>query len=66
MGLPLNGVLACLYLEFLKSGSFRFIKPKDSNYFHNVDDILLKYTQNNNLTKTTNRLNNIEHSIYFT
>ena len=29
MGLPLHGILAHLFLEFIESGLFRFIKPKD-------------------------------------
>ena len=60
MGSPLNGALACLFLEFLESGPFKFIIPKDSNYFYYTDDILLIYPQDNDLTKITDRLNNIE------
>ena len=65
MGLPLSGVVACLSLEFLESGPFRFIIPRASNYSCYTDHILLIYPWNNDLN-ITDRLNDIEFTIEFT
>ena len=32
MGSPLNGVLACIFLEFLEFGPFRYIIPNAARY----------------------------------
>ena len=66
MSLSLSGVLACLFLEFLNSGHFKFMTPRNSNYFRHTDDILLIYPRNNDVTKITDRLYNFEPNINFT
>lgn len=38
MGSPLSGVLACLFLEFLESDSFKNIFLTNSSYFRYIDD----------------------------
>ena len=63
---PFRGVLTCLFIEFLDSGPFRFMIPKDSSHFYYIDEILLIYTRNYYLTKFTDRLNNIEPPLDFT
>ena len=65
MGSPLSAVLACLYLEFLESGPFRYIIPKNSSYFRYIDDILLIYPQELDIEKITDSLNKIDHTIKF-
>ena len=69
MGKPMGSThskdFACILLDFLKSGPFRFITPKDSYYFCYIDHILLIYSRNNDSRKITDRLNNIEPSIDF-
>ena len=66
MGSPLNGVLACIYLEFLESGPFKYIMPNTARYFRYIDDILLIYLQDLDLYSITNWLNNVEPSTKFT
>ena len=66
MGSPLSGLLACLYLEFLEAGPFKYIIPKDAQYFRYIDDTLIIYPSKINITKITNRLNDIEPTIQFT
>ena len=44
MGSPLNGVLACIYLEFFESAPFKCIIPSNSSYFRYIGDILLLST----------------------
>ena len=66
MSSSLTEVVACLFLELLKSGLFKFIIRKDSNYFRYIDDISYIYPRNNDFTKITDRLNNVEPSINFT
>ena len=58
LGLPLWRMLACLYLEFLESSSFKFIIAKDSNYCCCLDKTLLIYQRNKIFKKITGRLNN--------
>ena len=65
IGFPLSGILACLFLEFLESGHFKFIIPKDFNYLCYIDDILFIYSWNNDLIKIMDWLNNIESSVDF-
>ena len=65
MGSPLSGVLACIYLEFLESGPFKYIIPNTSHYSRYIDDILLIYPQDLGLHSITDRLNNVEPSITF-
>ena len=62
----LSGVIACIYLEFLKSGPFEYIIPSSASYFRYIDDILLSYPQDLDLNSITDRLNNVEPSIRFT
>ena len=66
MGSPLSGVLACIYLEFLKSGPFKYIIPNTAHYFRYIDDILLIYPQDLDLHNITDKLNNAEPSLKFT
>ena len=66
MGSPLGGFLACIYLEFLKSGPFKYIIPNTACYFRYIDDILLIYPQDLDLHSITDRLNNVEPSIKLT
>ena len=66
MGSPLNGVLACIYLEFLESGPFKCIIPNTARYFRYIDDILLIYPHDLDLHSITDRLNNVEPSLKFT
>ena len=66
MGSPLSGVLACIYLEFLASGPFKFIIPNTARYFRYIDDILLIYPRDLDLHSITDRLNNVKPSIKFT
>ena len=54
------GVLACIYLEFLESGPFKYIIPSNSNYFRYIDDIQLIYPQELRLVKITDGLKKIE------
>ena len=65
MGSLLTGVQTYTHLEFLESGPFKYIIPSNSNYFRDIDDILLIYPQELNWIKITDRLNNIEPSIKF-
>ena len=65
MGSALSGVLRSLFLELVYSDPFKFIIPKDSNYFNYVDDILLMYPRNNDRTQITDALNKIESTINF-
>ena len=62
MGSPLNWALAGFYLEFLESGSFKYIIPNTTSYFRYTDDILLIYPQDLDLHSITVRLNNEELS----
>ena len=66
MGSPLSGVLACIYLEFLESGPFRYIIPNTAHFFRFIDDILLIYPQDPDLHSITDKLNNVEPSLKFT
>ena len=66
MGSPLSGVLACIYLEFLESGPFKYIIPNTARYFRYIDDILLIYPQDLDLHSITDKLNNVEPSLKFT
>ena len=66
LGPPLSGVLACIYLEFLESGPFKYIWPNTARYFRYIDDILLIWPQDLELHSITDRLDNVEPSIKFT
>ena len=66
MGSPLSGVLACLYLEFLESGPFKYIIPENALFLRYIDDALLIYPRHVNLENLVARLNDIEPSINFT
>ena len=65
MDSPLSDVIACIYLEFLKSGPFRHIIPSNSNHFRYVDVILFIYPKELDLIKVTDRLNKIKPTIKF-
>ena len=65
MGSPLSGILACIDLEFLESGHFKYIIPNTAYYFRYIDDILLICPQNLELHSITDRLNNVEPSLKF-
>ena len=66
MGSPLSGVLACVYLEFLESGPFKYIILNTAHYFRYIDDMLLICPQDLDFHSITDRLNNVEPSIKFT
>lgn len=63
---PLSGVMACIFFEFLKSGPFQNILPKQSTYFHYIDDVLLIYPHDTNLPDLVDQLNKVKHTIEFT
>ena len=46
MGNPLSGFQACLFLEFLESGPFKYRLPTNTTYFRYIDDILILQPQN--------------------
>ncbi len=46
MGNPLTGVLACLFLEFLETGTFKYRLPTNTTYFIYIDDIHISLPQN--------------------
>ena len=69
-GLPmrntLSRVLACLFLEFLESGHFKYRLPNNTTYFRYIDDILIFLPpKHQNCEEITEKLNNFEHSINF-
>ena len=66
MGSPISPVLACLYLEFLESGSFNKILPRTSTYLRYIDDVLIIYPRRTKIDELVNKLNNVEPSIKFT
>ena len=41
MGNPLSGVLACLFLEILESGPFKYRLLSNAIYFRYIDNILI-------------------------
>ena len=65
MGFLLSGVLACIYLEFLESGPFKYIIPNTARYFRYIDNILLIYPQDLDLESITDRLNNVGTCVNF-
>ena len=66
MGNPVSGVLACLFVEFLESGPFKYRLPSNPIYFRYIDDIFIFLPQNIKFEEITEKLNNIEPSINFT
>ena len=66
MGNPLSGVLACLFVEFLESGHFKYRLPSNPNFFIYIDYILIFLPQNIKIKEIAEKLNNIETSINFT
>ena len=66
MASPLIGFLACIHLEFLESGIFKYIIPCNSNYFRYIKDIQLIHPQEIDLIKISERLNKIKLTIKFT
>ena len=65
MGNPLSGVLACLFLEFLVSGPFKYRLPSNTTYFRYIDDILIFLFQNIKIEEIAKKLNNVEPTIKF-
>ena len=59
MGSPLSGVLACIHLEYLEPGPFKYSIPNTAHYFRYIDDILHIYPQGLNLHSITDKLNNV-------
>ena len=51
----LLGYLHSFSINFYNLIPFKFIISKDFNYFRYIDNILLLYSSNNDLTKITNR-----------
>ena len=66
MGNPLSGVLACLFLEFLESGFFKYKLPSNTTYFKYIDDILIFLPQNIKIEEVAEKQSNVEPSINFT
>ena len=66
MGNPLSKILACLFLEFLDSGPFKYRLPSNTTYFRYIDDILIFLPQNIKIEEIAEKLNNVEPSINFT
>ena len=66
IGNPRSGVLACLFLEFLVSGPFKYRLPSNTTHFRYIDDILIFLPQNIKIEEITEKLNNVEPSINFT
>ena len=62
---PLSGLLACIYLVFLESSSYKYITPYNSDYFRYIEHILLFYPKELDLIKITRRLNKIEPTVKF-
>ena len=58
--------LAWFFLEFLESGSFKFIISEDYDSFPNIDVMPFKHPQNDILKKFTDRFHNIESPVDFT
>ena len=48
MAPPLIAVLACVNLEFLESGPFKYSNPSSASSFRYIDDILLIYPRDLN------------------
>ena len=66
MGNPLNRVLACLFLEFLESGPFKYRMHTKTTYFKYIDDILIFLPPKIKIEEITEELCNVEPSINFT
>ena len=66
MGSPLSGILACLFLEALETESFRHIIPEGTIYFRYVDDALIIYPRNTDLSHLVTQLNKVEPCIRLT
>ena len=62
MGNPLSWRLACLFLEYLESGPFKYRLPNKTTYFRYVDDILIFLSQNVKIDEIAKK-NNVEPSI---
>ena len=63
---PLSRVFACLFLEFLESGLFKYRLPSDTTYFRYIHDILIFQPQNTKIEEIAEKLNNVEPFINFT
>ena len=65
MGNPLSGISACLFLEFLESGTFKYKLPSNTTYLRYIVDILFFYAKTSKLKRQQKKLNNFEPSINF-
>ena len=66
MEIPLCRVLVYLFLEFLKSGPFKYRLCSIATYFRYIGDILIFLCQNIKIELIADTLNNTEPSINFT
>ena len=64
--ISLSGVLACLFLDFLESGPFKYRLPSNITYFRYIDDILLFLPQDIKIEEITEKQNIVECFINFT
>lgn len=62
MGSPIRSVLACLFLEFLESGPFRYIISNSSTYLSYIDDVHLLNPQDTNLLDILMKFNKVVHT----
>ena len=65
MGNPLSGI-ACLFLEFLESGPFKYRLPNNPTYYGYIDNILIFLLQSIRVEEIAEKLNNVEPCINFT
>ena len=56
----LRGVLACIYLEFLESGPFKYIISSSAGHCRYIEDILLIHSQDLDLNSISDRQYNVE------
>ena len=66
MGNPLSRVLACPFLEFLESSSFKYRLSSNTTYFRYIDHILIFRPQSIKIEELAKKLNNVEPSTNFT
>ena len=63
MGSSLNGIIACLFLEFLESQPFKHLLPNDIHYFRYIDNLLIIYSKEHYIPFITHKLNQVEPRI---
>ena len=66
MGSQLSGILACLYFKFFKSQPFKHILPNVIQYFRQIDDVLIIYPKEYNISSVVHNLKQVEPNINFT